>query len=165
MATKYTSLDELRKAKAALKTEIERQERLFTFENGKQSLGAITGGLTDRYLNNTPADDGGIKTVLNKDNIIQDVKIGVKNRIFNRNAFVKIASSALKGESVEGIIKMGVILGTAALAKKKMKSKSWKDKLLGAALIYLAPTALRFVQKKLDEVQKQKSINSLEKII
>ena len=165
MAAKYHSIDEIRRAKIALKAEIERQERLLTFQNGKQSLSVLTSGITDRYLNNAPDDDGGVKTVVNKDAIIHDMKDSMKKKVLNRNLFVQLTASAFKGESIEGLVKMGVILGTAALAKKKMKSKSWKDKLLGAALIYLAPTAVRFVQKKLDEIQKQKSINSLEKII
>ncbi|WP_238555213.1 mitochondrial import receptor subunit TOM5 [Chryseobacterium sp. P1-3] len=46
-----------------------------------------------------------------------------------------------------------------------MKSTNWKNKLVGAALIYLAPIALKFVRKKLEEYQKNKSVSSMEQLI
>jgi hypothetical protein len=46
-----------------------------------------------------------------------------------------------------------------------MSSPNWKKKALGAALIYLAPIALKFVRKKLETYQKNKSVSSLEQLI
>jgi len=46
-----------------------------------------------------------------------------------------------------------------------MKSSNWKKKLLGAALIYVAPIALKYVRKKLENYQKTKSVSSMEQLI
>jgi hypothetical protein len=46
-----------------------------------------------------------------------------------------------------------------------MKSSNWKKKMLGVAMIYLAPIALKFVRKKLERYQKNKSVSSMEQLI
>ena len=42
---------------------------------------------------------------------------------------------------------------------------SWKKKAIGLALIYLAPIALKYVRKKLEEYQRNRTTSSLEQLI
>jgi acyl-coenzyme A synthetase/AMP-(fatty) acid ligase len=50
-------------------------------------------------------------------------------------------------------------------ARKSLKSSNWKRKVAGVALIYLAPIALRFIRKKLENYQKNQSVSSMEQLI
>jgi hypothetical protein len=53
-------------------------------------------------------------------------------------------------------VKLGVTALVGNYAKKNMKSSNWKKKLIGAALIYLAPIALRMVRKNWKNIRKIK---------
>lgn len=165
MASKKTALQKLQESKQLLKKQIEEQEKLIQFENAKQSFSTITHGFTDKYLRNEPSDDGSIKTVVNKGTIAKEIGNTVKEKLLNRDMFTQIVNGGMKGNNIEGLLKTGIILGMSALAKKKMKSGGIKNKIIGAVLLYAAPFALRFAQKKINEYQQKKSITSLEKII
>jgi acyl-coenzyme A synthetase/AMP-(fatty) acid ligase len=76
-----------------------------------------------------------------------------------------IAGSALKGDAVDILIKLGVTAIVGNYARKSLKSSNWKRKVAGVALIYLAPIALRFIRKKLENYQKNQSVSSMEQLI
>lgn len=165
MGRKYESLEELRRKKKLLKSEIDDLENLLTFKNTKESLSAFTNGLTDQYLQEKVDEDGDEKVVLRKDVIAKQITSEIKDAFINKNATMGIASSAFKGDAIDILIKLGVTTLVGNYAKKNMKSSNWKKKLLGAAMIYLAPIALRYVRKKLEHYQKNKSVSSMEQLI
>jgi len=165
MGRNYDSLKELRIKKNLLKGEINDLENLLTFKNTKESLSAFTNGLTDQYLQEKVDEDGDEKIVLRKDVIAKQLTSEVKDMFVNRNTAMGIASSALKGNAMDSLIKLGITALVGNYAKKNMSSSNWKKKLLGAALIYVAPIALKFVRKKLESYQKNKSVSSLEQLI
>lgn len=165
MGRNYESLEELRRKKKLLKAEIDDLEDLLTFKNTKESLSAFTNGFTDAYLQEKIDEEGEEKTVIRKDVIARQLTSGVKDMFINKNTAMGLASSAFKGDAIDGFIKIGVTALVANYAKKNMKSSNWKKKILGAALIYVAPIALKFVRKKLENYQKTKSLSSMEQLI
>ncbi|MGD1317973.1 phosphoribosyl-ATP pyrophosphatase [Chryseobacterium sp. CBo1] len=165
MGRNYESLEELKRKKRLLKGEIKDLEALLTFKNTKESLSAFTNGLSDQYLQEKVDEDGEEKTVIRKDVIAKQLTSEVKDMLLSKNAAVGLASSAFSGNAVDGLIKLGVTALVANYAKKNMKSSNWKKKLLGAALIYVAPIALKYVRKKLENYQKTKSVSSMEQLI
>lgn len=165
MSRKYESLEELRRKKKLLKSEINDLEDLLTFKNTKESLSAFTNGLTDQYLQEKVDEDGDEKVVLRKDVIAKQITSEIKDAFINKNTAMGIASSAFKGDAVDTLIKLGVTAIVGNYAKKNMKSSNWKKKLIGAAMIYLAPIALKYVRKKLESYQKNKSVSSMEQLI
>lgn len=165
MGRNYDSLKELRIKKNLLKSEINDLENLLTFKNTKESLSAFTNGLTDQYLQEKVDEDGDEKIVLRKDVIAKQLTSEVKDMFVNKNNAMGIASSALKGNAMDSLIKLGITALVGNYAKKNMSSSNWKKKLLGAALIYIAPIALKFLRKKLESYQKNKSVSSLEQLI
>ncbi|MCQ9639463.1 phosphoribosyl-ATP pyrophosphatase [Chryseobacterium sp. WG14] len=165
MGRKYESIEELRRKKKLLKSEIDDLENLLTFKNTKESLSAFTNGLTDQYLQEKVDEDGDEKVVLRKDVIARQLTSEVKDLLISKNTAVGIASSAFNGNIADGLIKLGITAIVGNYAKKNMKSTNWKNKLVGVTLIYLAPIALKFVRKKLEVYQKNKSVSSLEQLI
>ncbi|MCQ9637277.1 phosphoribosyl-ATP pyrophosphatase [Chryseobacterium sp. WG23] len=165
MGRKYESIEELRRKKKLLKSEIDDLENLLTFKNTKESLSAFTNGLTDQYLQEKVNEDGDEKVVLRKDVIARQLTSEVKDLLISKNTAVGIASSAFNGNIADGLIKLGITAIVGNYAKKNMKSTNWKNKLVGVTLIYLAPIALKFVRKKLEVYQKNKSVSSLEQLI
>lgn len=165
MSRKYESIEELRRKKNLLKEEISDLENLLTFKNTKESLSAFTNGLTDQYLQENVDEDGDEKITLRKDVIARQLTSEVKDMLISKNTAVGIASSAFKGNVADGLIKLGITALVGNYAKKNMKSPNWKKKLLGAAMIYLAPIALKYVRKKLENYQKNKSVSSMEQLI
>jgi len=165
MSRKYESIEELRRKKSLLKEEISDLENLLTFKNTKESLSAFTNGLTDQYLQENVDEDGDEKITLRKDVIARQLTSEVKDMLISKNTAVGIASSAFKGNVADGLIKLGITALVGNYAKKNMKSSNWKKKLLGAAMIYLAPIALKYVRKKLENYQKNKSVSSMEQLI
>lgn len=165
MGRNYESLEELKRKKRLLKGEIKDLEALLTFKNTKESLSAFTNGLSDQYLQEKVDEDGEEKTVIRKDVIAKQLTSEVKDMLLSKNTAVGLASSAFSGNAVDGLIKLGVTALVANYAKKNMKSSNWKKKLLGAALIYVAPIALKYVRKKLENYQKTKSVSSMEQLI
>ncbi len=165
MGRKYESLEELRRKKKLLKQEIEGLEDLLTFKNTKESLSAFTNGLTDQYLQEKVDEDGDEKVVLRKDVIAKQITSEIKDVLINKNTAMGIASSAFKGDAFDTLIKLGVTALVGNYARKSLKSSNWKRKVAGVALIYLAPIALRFIRKKLENYQKNQSVSSMEQLI
>jgi len=165
MGRKYDSLEELKRKKNLLKSEIKELESLLTFKNTKESLSAFTNGLTDQYLQEKVDKDGEETTVLRKDVIAKQITSEMKDLFISKNTAIGLASSALKGSALDNMIKLAATALVANYAKKNMTSSSWKKKIIGAALIYLAPYALKFVRKKLENYQKTKSVSSMEQLI
>ncbi|MFS4428374.1 phosphoribosyl-ATP pyrophosphatase [Chryseobacterium sp. GVT01B] len=166
MGRKYESIEELRRKKKLLQGEISDLENLLTFKNTKESLSAFTNGLSDQYLQEKIDEDGDEKVVLRKDIIAKQLTSEVKDLLINKNTAVGIASSAFKGGNItDSLVKLGVTAIVGNYAKKNMKSSNWKKKLIGAALIYLAPIALKYVRKKMEVYQKNKSVSSMEQLI
>lgn len=165
MGRKYESLEELRRKKKLLKEEIDGLEDLLTFKNTKESLSAFTNGLTDQYLQEKVDEDGDEKVVIRKDVIAKQITSEIKDALISKNTVAGIASSAFKGDAVDIMINLAVTTLVGNYAKKNMKSPNWKKKLIGAAMIYLAPVALRFIRKKLETYQKNKSVSSMEQLI
>lgn len=165
MSVNYNSLEELRRKKKLVKNEVEDLEALLTFKNAKESLSAFTNGFTDQYLKEKTDEYGEETTVLRKDVIAKQVTSEVKNLIFSKNTALGIANTALSGDALDGMIKIGTTALVANFAKKNMSSKNWKKKAIGIALIYLAPIALKYVRNKLEDYQKRKSVSSMEQLI
>ncbi len=165
MSYKYNSLDELRRKKELLKKEIAEKEDLLTFDNAKRSLSAITNGYTDQFLKEELNEQGEKKIVLRKDEIVRRISGEVKNQIISKNTFFSIVDTAVKGGAVDHALKLGAVAFVGNYAKKNIKSANWKKKIIGIALIYIAPFALRYIRKKLEEYQKNKSVSSMEQLI
>lgn len=165
MGNKYDSLEELRRKKALLKQDIAGLEDLLSFENTKESLSAFTNGFTDQYLKEVPSEDGGTKTTLKTDVIIDQVKNEVKENIVSKSAVLGFASSAAKTGLIEDAIRLGATAFVTKLAVKNMNGTSWKKKIIGLALIYLAPMLLRIIRRKLENYQKNRSVSSMEQLI
>jgi hypothetical protein len=165
MSTKYNTLEELRRKKALLKEEVAEMEDLLTFDNTKESLSAFTNGFTDQFLKEEVDENGETRIALKKDEIVRQISTEVKEQIFSRSAVLGFADTAIKGGAVEDALKLGAVALVGNFARKSMRSTSWKNKLIGAALIYLAPFLLRFIRKKLEEYQKNRSVTSMEQLI
>ncbi len=165
MSRNYESLEELKRKKKLLKSEIEDLEGLLTFKNTKESLSAFTNGLTDQYLKEKVDADGEEKTVLRKDVIAKQLTSEVKDLFLSKNTSMGIAGSAFKGDAMDAVVKLAVTAFVANYAKKNLRSSNWKKKVLGAVLIYIAPMALKFVRTKLEAYQKTKSVSSMEQLI
>ncbi len=164
MATNYNNLDELRAQKKNLKREIEGLEDIITFKSKKESLGVITHGFTDKFIKETKTEDGESEISLDTQNIMREISSGLKESASKKN-ILGLANDSVQSGLLESTIKMGVVTLVGNFAKKSVMNKNWKRKALGLALIYVAPYALRFARKKLDEYQRNKTANSLEKLI
>lgn len=164
MATKYTNLDELRGEKRLLKKEIEELEDIITFKSKKESLGVLTHGFTDKFLKETENEVGEKEISLDTQNIMREISSGLKETASKKNV-MGLASDSVSSGLLETTIKMGVVTLVGNFAKKSVMNKNWKRKALGLALIYVAPYALRFARKKLDEFQRNKTAKSIEKLI
>ena len=162
---KYESLEELKRKKTLLQEEVKDLEDLLTFKNAKESLSAFTNGLTDQYLQEQIDEDGEEKTVIRKDVIAKQITSEVKDLLISKNPAISLANYALKNNALEDVTKLAVTALVANYAKKNMKSSNWKKKAIGAALIYLAPVALKYVRKKLEHYQQTKSVSSMEQLI
>lgn len=165
MGRNYESLEELKRKKKLLKSEITDLEALLTFKNTKESLSAFTNGLSDQYLKEKIDEDGEETTVIRKDVIAKQITSEVKDLLLSKNTAIGIAGSAFKGDAMDAVVKLAVTAFVANYAKKNMRSSNWKKKILGAALIYVAPMALKFVRTKLEAYQKTKSVSSMEQLI
>ncbi|MPS72444.1 MAG: phosphoribosyl-ATP pyrophosphatase [Chryseobacterium sp.] len=164
MATNYNNLQELRNQKKLLKHEIGELEDIITFKSKKESLGVLTHGFTDKFLKETKNEDGDTSLSLDTQNIMREISSGIKESASKKN-ILGLANDSLRSGLLENTIKMGVVTLVGNFAKKSVMNKNWKRKALGLALVYVAPYALRFIRKKLDDYQKNKAASSLEKLI
>lgn len=165
MAAKYNSLEELRRKKALLKGEVSDLENLMTFDNPKETLSSITNGLSDKYLQEKRNDDGETSLSVNTGVIMKQITSGFTSRASSKNAIMNFTESAISGGAMDDVIKLGVVALVGSYAKKKISSTSWKNKIIGAALIYLLPIALKYARKKLEEYQRKQSMSSMGKLI
>lgn len=164
MAANYNNLDELRSQKRLLKQEIGDLEDILTFKNKKQSLGVMTHGFTDKYLKETKNINGENELSLDTENIMREISSGIKESVSKKN-MMGLANDSVRSGLLEDTLRIGAVTLVGNYAKKNMMNKSWKKKLIGAALIYVAPYALRFLRKKLDEYQRNRTTSSMEKLI
>lgn len=165
MEAKYNSLEELRRKKALLQKEVSDLENLITFDNKKESLSAITNGFTDKYLTQKADSEGNQSLSLNTGAIMKQVSSAFTAKASRKNPIMSFTESALSGGAMDDIIKLGVVALVGSFAKKKISDASWKNKILGAALIYLLPIGLRYARTKLEEYQRKRSISSIGKLI
>lgn len=165
MGIKYNSLDELRRKKALLQKDVLDMEDLLTFHNTKESLSAMTNGFTDQFLKEETEPDGEKKVALNTNAIVKEISNTVTGNILNKNTLYGIAKSDAGMNVVENAIKLGAVTFVGNYAKKNFYNSSWKKKIIGIALIYLAPIALRFIRRKLEDYQQKKTASSLEQLI
>ena len=165
MWTKYNSLEELRRKKELLRKDVSEMEELLTFENTKESLSAFTNGFTDRYLKEKVLPDGETKVAINTGEIVKEISNSVKDNVLNRNSVYGFAKSDAGTNLIENALKIGAVTFVGNYAKKNFYNSNWKKKLIGVALIYLAPIALRFIRKKLENYQRNRTTSSLEQLI
>lgn len=165
MSVQYESLEELRRKKALLKKELSDMESLMSFDNAKESLSVITKGFTDKFLKEEIDEEGNSHTAFKKEEILKQITSNVKDKIISKNAVLGFADTAIKGGAFDEVLKLGAVALVGNFAKKNVKSGSWKQKLIGLALIYVAPIVLKFVRQKLEDYQAKKSISSMEKLI
>lgn len=165
MAYKYKTLEELRRKKELLKKDISEMEDLLTFDNTKESLSALTHGFTDKFLTEEIQPDGEVKTALKTQEIMKEVSNTVKENVFNRSTVLSFAKSDAGLNIVENTLKIGAVTFIGNYARKSLHNSSWKKKAIGLALIYLAPIALRFIRKKLEEYEKNRAASSMEHLI
>ncbi|PIE50625.1 MAG: phosphoribosyl-ATP pyrophosphatase [Flavobacteriales bacterium] len=162
MAKRYKNLDELRLQKEQLQKEVAEMEDIIKFKNTTKSLSQLTNGFTDQYLGESIGKSGKPKMVLKKGAIVRSLSSNLKNKIANKDAIVGIANSAMNAGAVGDIVQLGISTAVAGMAKKHLKSKNWKKKALGYAMIYLAPYAIKMLAKKAIEVRQRKSISNIE---
>lgn len=165
MSTKYNSLEELRRKKALLKKEVDDLGDLLTFDNTKESLSALTHGFTDKFLQEESTPDGETKITLKKSEIVKEISNNVKDSLLNKSAVLGFAKSDAGINVLENTLKIGAVTFVGNYAKKSLQNSSWKKKLIGLALIYLAPIALRFIRRKIEEYQKSQTTSSFEQLI
>lgn len=165
MGTKYNSLEELRRKKELLKAEVSDLQDLLTFDNTKESLSAITHGFTDKYLQEEATLDGDTKISLKKNEIVKEISNHVKDSLLSRNAVFGFAKSDAGFNIIQNTLKIAAVTFVGNFAQKNMKSSGWKKKLIGLALIYLAPMALRYIRKKIEAYQKTQTTSSFEQLI
>lgn len=164
MSYQYSNLDELKRKKELLKTEVRDMEDLLTFKNSKESLSAFTNGFTDPFLKEVTNIDGEKELKFDSAPIIRGIAGQLKSQI-SRNNMVQFVNSEPGSELVQNALKLGAVSFIANYAKNNMRQSSWKKKAIGLALIYVAPIVLKYVREKLENYQKNKTASSLEQLI
>lgn len=158
------NLRELRSQKKILKKEITEIEDILTFKNKKESLSVLTNGFTDKFLKETETKNGETKLAIDTKGIMSSIFEEIKESASRKN-LIGLANDSVNTGLLENSIKMGIATIVGSYAKKNIKNKSFKKKLIGLALVYVAPYALKAVREKLDTYQKERTTSSLEKLI
>lgn len=164
MAAKYKNLSALQTKKILLKKEIESLEDLLTFKDKKESLSAITNGFTDQFLKETVNKEGKKSLALDTQNLMKKIASEIKEKS-SKNNLLNLANDGVQSGLLGTAAQVGTVALVSNFAKKNMMNKNWKRRILGLALVYLAPYALRYIRKKLDEYQRNKTTASMEKLI
>lgn len=165
MGNKYSSLEELKRKKALLKKDISEMEDLLTFDNTKETLSAITHGFTDKYLQQEIQPDGDTKTTLNSNEILKELSTSVKDTVLSRSSVYGFVKSEGGLGIIENAFKIGAVSFVGNYARKSLVNSSWKKKIIGLALIYVAPFLLRYIREKMEDYQKRRTTSSLEQLI
>ncbi|MBC7555681.1 MAG: phosphoribosyl-ATP pyrophosphatase, partial [Chryseobacterium sp.] len=95
MANQYNSLEELRRKKNLLKTEVEDLENLLTFDNTKESLSVLTNGFTNYFLKEYINEDGEPSVSFKTKEIVNFITNEVKNTFTKKDNLVNFATSEL----------------------------------------------------------------------
>lgn len=165
MAVNFESLEELRRKKKLLRDQIDDLEDLLIFKDPKESLSAFTNGVSDEFIKEVVDEDGDERLALRTDEISRKIGTGIKDMFFNKNVVMGFAGTPAGGDLADSIIKIGTTALVANFAQKIVRSGNWKKQILGVAIVYLAPYALRFIREKLENYQKNRSVSSMEQII
>lgn len=151
---KYSNLSELRKKKELLKKEVDGMQEILTFKNPKSSLSYFTNGATDSFLSEKETEDGP-KISLNTGNLVKSLSKSVKHKLTDNSGIISIDNAGLKESVVENALKLGVVSLVGNYTKKKLYNTSWKNKLVGLAIVYVLPIVLKFVREKLEQRQRK----------
>ena len=162
--SKYNSLEELRKKKALLKKDVEEMQDLLTFENKKESLSALTNGFTDRFLEERTDASGDEHLTVKTGEIAKSIGQMVTAKSEEKSV-LHFNNEGLQKNVLDNALRVGTVALASGMAKKNLRKPGWKSKLLGLAMVYFLPIALKFISKKLSEFQQKKSISSMEKLI
>lgn len=162
--SKYSSLDELRRKKKLLQQDVKEMESILKFEDKKESLSAFTNGFTDRFLEQKVDEEGVTQLAVRTGEVAKAIGDTLKSKQENKS-IIQFNNDGLKENAVSNVLRLGSVALAGGIAKKNLNKPGWKNKVIGLAMIYLLPVALRFISKKLEEFQKRKSISSMEKLI
>mgnify|MGYP001002775273 CR=1 FL=1 len=157
MSHQYNNLDELRRKKALLRDDIKNMEELLTFKNKKESLSVLTNGITDKYLKESEDDEGNQTLSLNTKNIMRETT--------SPKSLVGLANNTVDSGLLETAVRLGAVTLVGNYARKNLNNSNWNKKIIGLALVYVAPFALKFIREKLEDYQRHKTASSLEKLI
>ncbi len=165
-SSKYSSLEELRRKKQLLKREVADMEHLLKFEDKKESLSVLTNGFTDRFIEEkpNPEDPESPKLSIKTGEIVKEIGQKITDKT-EKSSILEFNNEGVKETAVKNLLKAGGITAAGAIAKRYMNKPGWKNKLIGMLLVYLIPVALKFINEKLDQFQKRKSVSSMEKLI
>lgn len=158
------NIAQLRAQKEALKSEVKELEDLLTFDNPKETLSLLSGGVTDDFLTEKYTDEGKPKLALKTAPLVKSIG----NSLLGKNpnhALFNLDHSGTTANLMETSFRLGSVALIGGLAKNTLKRKGWKNKVLGLALVYLLPVALKFVRKRLENYSRNKSVSSIEKLI
>lgn len=165
------NLEDLKKRKEVLKQNISEIEEKLSFSNPKESLSAITNGLSDQFLVDRIDEEGNHKMALKTSEILSFATGGATDNFLKTkvNEYgeekIGINTQNLFGSVAENALKLGATTLVSNYAKKNMANANWKKKVLGIAIIYVAPFALKYLREQLDNYQQKETLKSLEKII
>lgn len=134
-----TNLEKLKAEKNRLQNEVNELQELLTFRNPKESLSELTNGLSDNYIKEKKTEDG-------------HVKLGLK-------------ASPVTSLLAENALKFGSAAVINRIGKKTMNAKSWKYKILGLILVYVAPFVIKKIGEKLNDFQKRETAKGMSKLI
>lgn len=165
MDTKYNSLEELKRKKALLKKDVAEMEDLLTFDNTKQSLSAFTNGFTDKFLKEESKPGGGTELKFDGSGILKEFAENVKDSVLQKSTARSIASNPATVSMAENALKLGAVSFIGNYARKNLSNTSWKKKVIGLALIYIAPAVLKMVRERLENYQRNKTTSSMEQLI
>lgn len=165
------NLEDLRKRKETLRQEISEIEKIASFKNPKETLGLLTNGFTDQFITDKTDENGEHRLGIKPAELLSFATGGasddfVKTKI-NQYGDQKLGINTqnVVGSIAENAFKLGIAGIATNFAKKNLYHKSWKKKLIGFALIYLAPFLLKFIREKLEDFQHKETLKSMEKII
>lgn len=164
MSHDYNNLEELRRKKKLLQEDVQNMESLLTFKNKKESLSVLTHGLTDKYLIENEDEEGNQKLAINTKNIMREVSQNIKETT-SAKSFVGLANDTVQSGLLETAVRLGAVTLVGNYARKNLNNTNWKKKIIGLALVYVAPIALKFVREKLEDYQRNHTTKSLEKLI
>ncbi len=165
MSVKVSSLEEIQIKKGLIKSDLKGMEQILTFKEPKASLSVMTHGKSDKYIVEKRDVSGEQKTVINKDFILSNLSNYFKNVFINKSPYRKVTETALKTGMVDNALHVGLVAVIASTARKNIQDKKVTNKILGFALLLLAPKLIKIAENKINELQAQQSIGSMKRLI